>query len=916
MPTAGLRNVLDTLRTAASLPETLGQTDAQLLERYVAVRDEVAFEALVRRHGPMVLGVCRRIAADPCDAEDAFQATFLVLARKAASVVPPEKVTSFLYGVACRAAQKARAATARRRAREKQVRTLPEPATVAEGLWHDLVPILDQELRCLPDKYRLPLVLCDLEGRTRSEAAGQLCWPEGTVAGRLARGRTLLARRLARHGLPVSGGVLTALLAQEAASAGVPGALVGSASRAAAAFAGGPAAAAGSVSANVAFLTGEVLQAMLRGKLKVVIAGVLLTTVGVGLAGGLAHRAWAGRPTGLGESAATAEPPQDKGQAGEKKPEEDAAARELKALQGDWKVVGLAEDGRKPATAEEMKGMRWTFKGSRLYGCDPRTKSTDMGEVRLDPGKNPKHIDLVGTEGANKGKTLLGIYKREQGRLIICLRDPGKERPTEFTADAGSDQGMITLESLRDPPKAPARPEPPPEKPQADASQGRRWAARGPDALQVVGPAGPVGLPVKLPRYRLQPGQELVYTGETRSSGEKGSASRSRSEMREWVVRANQDGSWRLVSRATTITPARQELVSLDCYDLFPDGRMVERDSPDLSMHAFAQLMRLPADAAEAVRGWATTEEGEGRTYRYRLLPPAGAGRCALEAVCESPLDAACGVTIKMVETWDPERGLPETMQAEATYADKRSDRSTVKLTDVKTHDAAWCRQVAADADRYFAADAAYRRTLVRLARQGGAPAEVKTALEKAVADLKVARGGLEQAEFRQRLDELLAEHEIQAQYIIQEAERRATLLGRPAADWSTTDLDGKPHALKDYHGKVVVLDFWYRQCYWCVRAMPQVKEIAAGFKGRPVVVLGMNTDAREEDARVVVEKMGLNYATLKAAGLPEQYKVQTFPTLIVIDQEGVVRDVHVGYSPTLREDVVRSVERLLKAKP
>src|SRR5437868_6840389 len=154
MPTAGLRNVIDSLRTTASLQEALGQTDGQLLGRYVAGRDDVAFGALVRRHGPMVLGVCRRLLTNPCDVEDAFQATFLVLVRKAPSVLPRDKVANFLYGVAYRAAQKARATTARRQAREKQVRTLPEPATVADGLWQDLVPLLDQELSRLPEKYR------------------------------------------------------------------------------------------------------------------------------------------------------------------------------------------------------------------------------------------------------------------------------------------------------------------------------------------------------------------------------------------------------------------------------------------------------------------------------------------------------------------------------------------------------------------------------------------------------------------------------------------------------------------------------------------------------------------------------------------------------------------------------------------
>src|SRR5438552_6488098 len=157
------------------------QTDGQLLSQFLSRRDEAAFVSLVRRHGPMVLGVCRRVLGNTADAEDAFQAAFLVLIRKAATIMPRGKLASWLYGTAYLAARKARALAARRRAREKQVRDLPEPATVAEGIWHDLVPVLDRELHRLGDRYRLPLVLCDLEGRTRKEAAEQLGWPEGTV---------------------------------------------------------------------------------------------------------------------------------------------------------------------------------------------------------------------------------------------------------------------------------------------------------------------------------------------------------------------------------------------------------------------------------------------------------------------------------------------------------------------------------------------------------------------------------------------------------------------------------------------------------------------------------------------------------------------------------------------------------------
>src|SRR5262249_39096309 len=158
----------------------------------------------------------------------------------------------------------ARATTAKRGAREKQVTEMPEPAVMERDLWADLQPLLDQELSCLPDKYRVAIVLCDLEGKTRKEAARQLAVPAGTLAARLARGRVMLAKRLGRHGLAVSAGALATVLAQNAASASAPTSVVCSTIKAASLFAAGQAAA----TAKVAALTEGVIKAMLFSKLK------------------------------------------------------------------------------------------------------------------------------------------------------------------------------------------------------------------------------------------------------------------------------------------------------------------------------------------------------------------------------------------------------------------------------------------------------------------------------------------------------------------------------------------------------------------------------------------------------------------------------------------------------------------------
>src|SRR5262245_5447039 len=192
-----------------------GLTDGQLLDAYLARRDEAAFECLVWRHGPAVLGACRRLLGNDADAEDAFQATFLVLVRKAHAVRRRGTVGAWLYGVACNVARKARANAVRRRAKELAAGRAPTPTPVDP----DVRPTIDDEVNRLPEKYRVPIVLCELEGQQIADAARQLGWPQGTLASRLARGRDLLARRLSRRGLTVAGFSTAAISADNVAGA-------------------------------------------------------------------------------------------------------------------------------------------------------------------------------------------------------------------------------------------------------------------------------------------------------------------------------------------------------------------------------------------------------------------------------------------------------------------------------------------------------------------------------------------------------------------------------------------------------------------------------------------------------------------------------------------------------------------------
>jgi RNA polymerase sigma factor (sigma-70 family) len=276
--TTAISKVIHHLRSALLLRDGADLTDGQLLECFVSRQEAAALEALVRRHGPMVWGVCRRILRNHHDAEDAFQATFLVLVRKAASVTPREMVGNWLYGVAQQTALKLRATGAKQRARERRVVDMRNPAVEEQDRSDELQSVLDRELNRLPDKYRVAIVLCDLEGRTRKAAARQLGLPEGTLAGRLTRGRALLANRLARRGLPVTGGTLATLLCQKAASASVPTSVLSSTIKAVTLVAAGKPLAK-LVSVKVAVLAEGVLKAMLISKLRIPFVALVLSAV-------------------------------------------------------------------------------------------------------------------------------------------------------------------------------------------------------------------------------------------------------------------------------------------------------------------------------------------------------------------------------------------------------------------------------------------------------------------------------------------------------------------------------------------------------------------------------------------------------------------------------------------------------------
>jgi len=372
-------------------------TDRQLLERFVLERDEAAFAELVQRHGSTVLGLCRRMLRDAHDADDAFQATFLVLVRRASAIRNRDSVGSWLYGVAYRVALEARGRAARRRLRERQGEDMhdcrlglrpdgsapddtfeacatSDPA--AEADWREIRPVLDDELCRLPEKYRAPVILCYLQGKTNEEAAAQLCWPTGTVKGRLSRARDILRERLTRRGVALSAAALSPLLAENAPAA-VPPTLATLTLQAALTLASGKTLA----STPAAALAEGVSKAMFRKQLLRVVPIVALLGVLVAGAGLMAYGALAADKK---EPAPAALPPLVRS-----------------AQSGLWSAPATWEGGKVPGSGVRVQvrsGHTVTYDvkseqvirsihvGGTLHFAHDKDTRLDVGLLKIQPG--------------------------------------------------------------------------------------------------------------------------------------------------------------------------------------------------------------------------------------------------------------------------------------------------------------------------------------------------------------------------------------------------------------------------------------------------------------------------------------------------------------------------------------------------
>jgi RNA polymerase sigma factor (sigma-70 family) len=442
----------DFLRRMAEPGWVAALSDGELLERFRARQEEAAFTALVRRHGPAVLGVCRRILHHPQDAEDAFQATFLLLVHRAVSIRKRQSVGSWLHGVARRVAVRARGDRARRRQIEERAPGRAGGDVANEAAGREVRAVLEEEVRRLPERCRLPFVLCYLEGKTNAEAARQLGCPKGTVLSRLARARELLRARLSRRGLTLPTAGLAGLTAGEGVSpAAVPAPLVTATTRAALALVGGGRAGTGMLPRRVATLTERTVKAMAMTKLK--LAALLVLAVGLvgGGAGAVAYRARAadrpvGAPAAAEQGRAAEEPGQppkprppepgaDEARARERRKELEQQREELQArvrelekhlidLESRWTKQ---RGGLELAAAEESvrRLERQQALERERERADMKALEERVRELRLEAKKNPKLTDALAEVRKELDQEDLSWRRAEERRSDQLLKERG-----------------------------------------------------------------------------------------------------------------------------------------------------------------------------------------------------------------------------------------------------------------------------------------------------------------------------------------------------------------------------------------------------------------------------------------------------------------------------------------------------------
>jgi len=436
------------------------------------------------------------------------------------------------------------------------------------------------------------------------------------------------------------------------------------------------------------------------------------------------------------------------------------------------------------------------------------------------------------------------------------------------------------------------------------------------------------------PRYQLQVGQQLVYrsTDPPRQVGKQpDNLQQTRLTWNLEVIEELSGGGWRIVydfTRSRVTIRAGKELANdahwSAYFGLLPDGTMIYNSRIRSQADPAVLFPPLPPDDASAT-SWSVRVTRDDVLREFHAASPAEDGVWSFQEIPRTIFDKIYDYQLVCDYRFDLQRGLVTRVESHARLGQPPQDQPAETLELVSSQ-----MVETDDPERYRTEMAIYADALrdeMALGHRACSDlAHTQQHLAAAEQVLKDARAKLTLPSVEARLDAEIKAFERVRQQPLRYAEQFGALLDKPSPEWTTTDLDGTPRSLADYRGKVVLLDFWYRGCGWCVRSFPQLKQLVADFKDQDFVLLGVNSDRNLDDARFVIEAAELPYETIKNGERPKsreeesqeisaKYNITGFPTLVILDADGVVRLIHVGYSPNLREELGKKIRELLAKK-
>ena len=426
--------------------------------------------------------------------------------------------------------------------------------------------------------------------------------------------------------------------------------------------------------------------------------------------------------------------------------------------------------------------------------------------------------------------------------------------------------------------------------------------------------------------YELEPSKKLFYTARSKFQYSQGLIE-SKANLEIWVIKKNTEGSWQLLLRITETTARTDERstrieattdTNWAVCILFPDGHFTRNRAMDRISQSDLFLpnlfIPLPDDFSDATIKWEYDDRPYDEIDRYSAPKPDTTNRSwIIRAKHTTPLDPVYLIAHEAEVYIDLVKMIPvykkgETDQGHGQYAGNGT--YTILLDSIVDLDTILAKRYLDELTIFFTVDSQYYDIISRIEENPGHLMPLRKEAEEL---LSRAKRRITISEIKPLLARIVDDLPENFEYLTEMINRRVRFVNKPAPSWGARDFSGNDHSLSDYQGKVLLLDFWYRNCPWCIRSMPMIKRLTEYFKDKDVSIVGVNTDKERSDAIFVLEKMNLPYINLEGRDLIKRYEVTNYPTFIIIDKRGLLRQILIGYEPSLAEKLVGIIETLLK---